>query len=344
MKKLFQNTIPILFFFIIFNAVYSQNVGIGNESFTPDPSAILEVKATDKGMLVPRVDITDLSTAAPVTNPALSLLVYNTNETTGEGFYYWNGTEWKKLITEDDAASIDGSETIITAGTNVTVSGTGTTLDPYIITATSSGTADPCNGETSVTYQNQTYAIVAIGSQCWFQENLNVSQNPAGTNITKKCYNNIAQNCIDYGGLYTWNVAMNNASQSFTIPSGRRGICPPGWHIPSELEWDLLIHHVASSKDRAAIHLKETGTTYWNSPNFAINSSGFSARGSGWEHSNGNKVGFKSSTRFWTTTMWYSNNTNETSAYYIELYSYLPDVRIELDSKSYFYSVRCLKD
>jgi len=72
----------------------AQNVGIGSESFTPHESAMLEVKATDKGMLVPRVDIEDLSTAAPVTNPAVSLLVYNTNETTGEGFYYWDGDAW----------------------------------------------------------------------------------------------------------------------------------------------------------------------------------------------------------------------------------------------------------
>jgi len=79
------------------NQNIAQNVGIGSESFTPHESAMLEVQATDKGMLVPRVDIEDLSTAAPVANPAVSLLVYNTNETTGEGFYYWNGTEWALL-------------------------------------------------------------------------------------------------------------------------------------------------------------------------------------------------------------------------------------------------------
>jgi len=97
-----QITIQLLLFIAILilqsrNPIFSQNIGIGSTSFTPDPSAMFEVKATDKGMLVPRVDIADLSTAAPVTNPAVSLLVYNTNETTGEGFYYWDGNAWAPM-------------------------------------------------------------------------------------------------------------------------------------------------------------------------------------------------------------------------------------------------------
>jgi len=82
------------------NSNIAQNVGIGNESFTPDPSAMLEVKATDKGMLVPRVDIADLSTAAPVTNPEKSLLVWNTNIDTGEGYYFWDGTKWTGMTSK----------------------------------------------------------------------------------------------------------------------------------------------------------------------------------------------------------------------------------------------------
>jgi len=76
------------------NSNIAQNVGIGSNSFTPDASAGLEIRYSDKGVLIPNVNIADLSTAAPVTSPAVSLLVYNTNETTGEGFYYWNGVAW----------------------------------------------------------------------------------------------------------------------------------------------------------------------------------------------------------------------------------------------------------
>jgi len=87
------------------NQNIAQNVGIGSTSFTPDASAGLEIRYTDKGVLIPNVSIADLSTAAPVTNPAVSLLVYNTNETTGEGFYYWSGNEWTPMGGSSSSAS-----------------------------------------------------------------------------------------------------------------------------------------------------------------------------------------------------------------------------------------------
>ncbi len=76
----------------------AQSVGINSTGVTPDASSILDVTATDKGVLIPRVDIADLSTQAPITSPATSLLVFNTNTTTGKGYYYWNGTQWTKLM------------------------------------------------------------------------------------------------------------------------------------------------------------------------------------------------------------------------------------------------------
>lgn len=67
---------------------------VGVNTTTPHASSILDITATDKGMLIPRIAIPNLNVAAPVTNPATSLLVYNTNATTGIGFYYWNGSKW----------------------------------------------------------------------------------------------------------------------------------------------------------------------------------------------------------------------------------------------------------
>jgi len=75
-------------------AIFSQ-VGIGTT--TPDASSMLEVESTDKGVLVPRVAIADLSTAAPVTAPVESLLVYNTTVATGVGFHYWDGAKWTPI-------------------------------------------------------------------------------------------------------------------------------------------------------------------------------------------------------------------------------------------------------
>jgi len=76
------------------------DVGIGA---TPDASAKLHISATDRGMLIPNVLLTATNVAAPITAPATSLLVYNTNTTAGvngvsPGYYYWNGT-WVRMAT-----------------------------------------------------------------------------------------------------------------------------------------------------------------------------------------------------------------------------------------------------
>jgi len=81
--------------------IFAQNVGISTTSITPDPSAMLEIRATDKGLLIPRVALTQTTSPSPITNPAVSLLVYNTasvNDVT-PGFYYWDGSQWIKLTT-----------------------------------------------------------------------------------------------------------------------------------------------------------------------------------------------------------------------------------------------------
>ena len=82
----------------------AQNAGIGSSSFTPDASAGLEIRFTDKGLLIPRVALTSTSSASPITSPANSLLVYNT-ATTGDvtpGYYYWTGSKWMRLLAIDD--------------------------------------------------------------------------------------------------------------------------------------------------------------------------------------------------------------------------------------------------
>ena len=79
----------------------------------------MDVESSDKGMLVPRVNIADLNTIAPVTGGTTeSLLVYNTNTTTGKGFYYWDGSQWVGLSAtpSDDWTTTGNSGT--TAGTN----------------------------------------------------------------------------------------------------------------------------------------------------------------------------------------------------------------------------------
>ena len=72
---------------------------------------MLDVKSTNKGLLIPRVTLTGTNDAVTISSPAASLMVYNTATAGGgatavtPGFYYWNGTAWERLTT---AAGIGG--------------------------------------------------------------------------------------------------------------------------------------------------------------------------------------------------------------------------------------------
>lgn len=77
----------------------AQNVGINATGAAPDGGAMLDIAATNKGLLIPRVNITNLATIAPIVGSATtSMLVYNTNATTGQGFYYWDGAQWVQFF------------------------------------------------------------------------------------------------------------------------------------------------------------------------------------------------------------------------------------------------------
>ncbi len=97
MKTLFIFLVTLLG---ISTSIIAQNVGINSTGAAPVASAMLDIVATDKGLLVPRFALSDVTVAAPVVAPALSLIVYNT-ATAGvapnnvlPGFYYWDGAKW----------------------------------------------------------------------------------------------------------------------------------------------------------------------------------------------------------------------------------------------------------
>jgi hypothetical protein len=106
--------------------LHAQSVGIGTA--TPDPSARLHIEDNARGLLIPNVALSATNVAAPVTGPATSLLVYNTN-TAGAGatavtpgFYYWDGSQWVRLLGGGEAWLLTGN-----AGTNPAVNFLGTT-------------------------------------------------------------------------------------------------------------------------------------------------------------------------------------------------------------------------
>ena len=91
--------------------------------------------------------------------------------------------------------------------------------------------------------------VLRIGTQMWMAENLNVGTRIDGASeqtdngiIEKYCYDNDEENCDTDGGLYQWNEAMGYAFTEDT-----QGICPNGWHIPTDAEWCVLEQYIDGS-------------------------------------------------------------------------------------------------
>lgn len=152
--------------------------------------------------------------------------------------------------------------------------------------------AETTSGTFTDTRDNKVYNWVTIGNQIWMAENLAYLPSvvgPATGSITDPYYYVYGYNGTDvttakatsnyntYGVLYNWPAAMAGAGSSTTNPSGIQGVCPTGWHLPSNAEWTELTDYLGGESG-AGGKLKETGTTHWSSPNTAAtNETGFTA-------------------------------------------------------------------
>ncbi len=201
------------------------------------------------------------------------------------------------------------------------------------------------------TRDGREYSTVQIGEQCWMAENLNIGTQINGSSvqlnngtIEKYCYHNEETNCDLFGGLYQWNEVMD-----YSPIEGVQGICPDGWHLPTDDEWCVLEQEVdptitCSSTWYRGVDgggmLKDSGTTHWNSPNTgATNSSGFTALPGGNHYSNGLYGGLGdfgvwwSSSEYGSITAWARNLGNNSA-----------QVLRSWNDKPSGLSIRCLKD
>lgn len=121
--------------------------------------------------------------------------------------------------------------------------------------------AHPCPGLAVINYGGEDYPTVEIGTQCWIAKNLNVgsfivadTEMTNNNEIEKYCYTNNPALCLIYGGLYQWDELMN-----YSNVEGSNGICPEGWHIPSQAEWNELLTYVDNDMRR----IKDYRDLHW---------------------------------------------------------------------------------
>ncbi len=203
-------------------------------------------------------------------------------------------------------------------------------------------------GELKDERDKQVYKTVKIGSQTWMAENLNYNYNEGSAK--SYCYNNSSSNCNKYGRLYTWSAAMDSASvfsftgqgcgygtscsvASSTSTTKVRGVCPDGWHLPNNQEWETLWKTVGGTSV-AGDNLKSTSG--WYDELFGDGNGndkyGFSVYPAG-NAAKGNFYNIGNFAYFWSTSAdAYSFSTLSSSVVTKDI------------SKDYGLSIRCLKD
>lgn len=216
-----------------------------------------------------------------------------------------------------------------------------------------------------IDYDGNYYDAVLIGKQCWMKQNLRTTHYADGNTIprstsnqTYPCYyENTNLNISEYGLHYNWYAAMKNGASSNTNPSGVQGICPDGWHLPSNAEFDELVTYVNSQPrflcdnvggyNGRALASKigwyqynyscDVGANYGSYLSSTKNATRFTLMPSGYYNN-----GFSSTTNsgyIWTSTQY---NSNDAYGRYMDYSS--RGLNNSYHYKHYGFSVRCVRD
>ena len=190
----------------------------------------------------------------------------------------------------------------------------------------------------------QIYKTVTIGTQTWMAENLNYET------AKSYCYDNKTFNCYVLGRLYSWSAAMDSAGTWTTNGKGCgfkvectpkypvRGVCPEGWHLPTQTEWDTLFT-AAGGSSSAGWKLRSTDRWDCDYHDCGTDDYSFSAKAAGCMASSGDFFFKKIRTYFWS-----SNEDGSFNAYNIHLNLSYSRAELVSEDKKRGYSVRCVKD
>ena len=196
-----------------------------------------------------------------------------------------------------------------------------------------------CSANDVISMDGYSYAVVSIGDQCWFAENLRTTVYADGTSIPEvtddaawtglstgaRCdYDNDATNVTTYGRLYNWYAATDAA-----------GLCPSGWHVPTDGEWTDLGNYLGANGHSGTEGTALKSTSWGN----GTDDFGFSALPGGYRSFNlGNffSAGYNG--------YWWSSSPSGGYAWYRSLDTNYPVIYRNAYYPRFGFSVRCLRD
>jgi uncharacterized protein (TIGR02145 family) len=197
---------------------------------------------------------------------------------------------------------------------------------------------------------NKIYKYVKIGAQFWMAENLNFNVDGS------RCYYNDPANCDKYGRSYDWAMAMalanscNNSACSKQAQAKHKGICPDGWHLPTDKEWDVLVK-TAGGSGTAGKHLKsKSGWLHDGKSGNGLDTYGFAALSEGrswWTSSEINYTtdfGSTANSAYYRSIGYNHDYTDEVYNGVGKYYNFESAGDSYLNVKSFFFGIRCVKD
>jgi uncharacterized protein (TIGR02145 family) len=230
-----------------------------------------------------------------------------------------------------------------------------------------SGTGVCTGGPSTVTdVDSNVYNVVTIGNQCWMKENLKTTKyrngNPIPTNLSNTTWQNTTSGaCAINSDLFNNNTTTNNSIYgklyNWYAVADPRELCPVGWHVPSDAEWNELVKFLDPGADTSFANglqstiaggmLKATGTLQagtglWQNPNTgATNSSGFTGLPGGGRSLDGSNFYISGIGWWWSSTQ---NPILSGMSFYSALYPSFGNVYKSAYDKSGGLSVRCVRD
>ena len=213
---------------------------------------------------------------------------------------------------------------------------------------------------------NQVYKTVSIGTQTWMAENLNYAYKGKTSTFDSSsfCYDDDPTNCSKYGRLYLWSAAMDSAGTwstngkgcgngKFCLPTYPvRGVCPEGWHLPTEEDFRILSRGTGATWDERNFYYIDAGkylksTSGWNDNGNGTDAYGFSAlpAGIGLQGGPFQQLGYVAT--FWSATRVIESNVDDfysDDAFVMTLYQNSDHAFLPPQDMYFAASVRCLKD